>query len=231
MRLFCLPFAGGGASLYRLWPDALGPEIEVCPIQLPGREDRLREPRFLEISELVPALARAVRPYLDRPFACFGHSLGALIAFELARRLRREGGPEPDALLVAARRAPQIPNPRPPIHDLPDARLIEELTRRYDGIPKVVREHPDMMDFYLPIIRADLTLNDTYRHLVEARLTCPISAFGGLADNEVTRDDLAAWGDQTRASFTLRMVPGGHFFHQGAPERLLPALLADLSAG
>ena len=119
-RLFCFPYAGGGASIFRTWPERLPPDIEVCAIQLPGREDRFGEPTFENLSSVIDVLADVLCPYTDFPFAFFGHSLGALISFELTRRLRRQKTPCPMQLFVSGHRAPQIPDPDPPIHQLPD---------------------------------------------------------------------------------------------------------------
>lgn len=227
-RLFCLPFGGGGAAIFREWPRDLWPEIEVWHVQLPGREARHREPPLTRMDALVDPLADAMLPHLDRPYAIFGHSMGALIGFELARLLRRRGAPDPLHLFVSARRAPHLADPHRPLHALPDADLVEQLTRRYNGMPRAVLESAELLRMFIPIVRADLTMTETYAYAPEEPLVCPISAFGGLDDGAVTRDDLAAWGDQTRGSFTLRMVPGGHFFLQTLRPRLLSAIVADL---
>lgn len=227
-RLFCLPFGGGGAAIFREWPRDLWPEIEVWHVQLPGREARHREPLLTRMDALVEPLAEAMLPALDRPYAIFGHSMGALVGFELARLLRRTGAPHPIQLFSSARRAPHVSDPRPPLHALPDDDLVAQLTQRYNGMPRAVLESPELLRMFVPVIRADLMLTETYVYTPEEPLVCPISAFGGLDDGAVTRDDLAAWGDQTRTSFTLRMLPGGHFFLQTLRPRLLSAIVADL---
>jgi medium-chain acyl-[acyl-carrier-protein] hydrolase len=213
-RLFCFPYAGGGASFFRTWRERLWPEIEVCAIQLPGREDRLTETPFANLSSLIDALAEVLHPYMDFPFAFFGHSLGSLISFELIRRLCRQKAPGPRHLFVSGSRAPQIPNPDPPIHQLPDAEFIEEL-RRFNGTPKAVLNNPELMELFLPLLRSDIRLHETYVYGHEAPLDCPISAFGGLEDEEVSREELSAWHDQTRSRFRMRMFPGDHFFLDG----------------
>jgi surfactin synthase thioesterase subunit len=213
-RLFCFPYAGGGASIFRTWPERLPSDIEVCAIQLPGREDRLTETPFDRLSSLIAALADVLYPYLDFPFAFFGHSLGSLISLELARWLRRQKAPCPSQLFVSGSRAPQIPNPDPPIHQLPDAEFIEEL-RRFNGTPKAVLNNSELMEVFLPLLRSDMRLYETYVYDHEAPLDCPISAFGGLEDEEVSREDLAAWHDQTRNKFHIQMFPGDHFFWNG----------------
>jgi medium-chain acyl-[acyl-carrier-protein] hydrolase len=228
VRIFCLPFGGGGAAIFREWPRDLWPEIEVWHVQLPGREARHREPALTRMDALVEPLAAAMLPHLDRPYAIFGHSMGALIGFELARLLRRQAAPDPLHLFISARRAPHVTDRSPPLHTLADADLVAQLTQRYNGMPRAVLESAELLRMFIPIVRADLTMTETYVYAPEEPLLCPISAFGGHDDDAVTRDDLAAWGDQTRGSFTLRMVPGGHFFLQTLRPRLLSAICADL---
>jgi medium-chain acyl-[acyl-carrier-protein] hydrolase len=213
-RLFCFPYAGGGASIFRTWPQRLPSDIEVCAIQLPGREDRFAEPPFDSLLSLIDVLADVLYPYMDFPFAFFGHSLGALISFELTRRLRRQKTPCPMQLFVSGHRAPQIPDPDPPIHQLPDAEFIEELGR-FNGTPKAVLENPELMEVFMPLLRSDIGLDETYVYDHEAPLDCPISAFGGLKDEEVSREELAGWHDQTRSEFHIQMFPGDHFFLNG----------------
>jgi medium-chain acyl-[acyl-carrier-protein] hydrolase len=227
-RLFCFPYAGGGAGIFRTWPERLWPEIEVCAIQLPGREDRFTETPFANLSSLIDALADVIYPYLDIPFAFFGHSLGSLISFELTRRLRRQKAPCPIQLFVSASRAPQIPDPDPLIHQLPDAEFIEELGR-FNGTPKAVLDNPELMEVFLPLLRSDISLWETYVYDHEAPLDCPISAFGGLEDEEVSREELAAWHDQTRSRFSIQMFSGDHFFCNGEESNgLLEVISKDI---
>jgi medium-chain acyl-[acyl-carrier-protein] hydrolase len=229
LRLFCLPHAGGGASLFRHWAHALPEWIELRPIQLPGREDRLSEPPFTDLRAAVHALAEALAPHLDRPFALFGHSMGALLAFELARRLRRHAGSGPTHLLVAAHGAPQVPDPRPPIHHLPEPDFLERL-RALQGTPEEVLQDDELRALFLPILRADFALCESYAYTSREPLDCPITALGGLQDREVTRKALSAWAAHTIAGFRLRMLPGDHFFLQSARSELLRAIEEALSA-
>jgi len=148
---------------------------------------------------------------LDKPFAFFGHSLGALVSFELTRRLRREYGVHPVRLFVSAGRAPQIPRRGPPIHALPEEELLAEL-RRLNGMPGELMEHEELMEIMLPLLRADFAVYETYVYTNEPPLNCPISAFGGIQDHRVKDSDLEAWRAQTNVSFSLRMFPGDHFF-------------------
>ncbi|MFL5654926.1 MAG: thioesterase II family protein [Ktedonobacteraceae bacterium] len=227
LRLFCFPYAGGGASIFRTWSEILPPQIEVCPVQLPGRESRLLEAPFSHLFSLIEPLTQALLPYLDMPCAFFGHSMGALISFELVRYLRRQHGLSPVHLLVSARRAPQLIAPDPPIHHLPEPQFVEEL-RRLKGTPEEVLQTTELLQLLIPFLRADFALCETYLYTPGEALTCPVSVFGGLQDEEVSRDMLTAWREQTRGSFKLRLFVGDHFFLHAARASLLQALLQDL---
>lgn len=229
LRLFCLPYAGGAASAYRTWPQALPADVDVCAVQLPGRAGRFREPAFTRVGDLAPALAEALRPLLDVPFAVFGHSMGALVAFELARELRRRALPAPARLIVSGREAPHRPDPDPPIRDLPDASFLGEVQRRYDAIPAEVLAEPELMQLLLPVIRADFTLIETYGYRAAEPLACPITCFGGTEDDRVGREDLEAWAEQTRGAFNLRIFAGGHFFVDSARDDVLRAIVDELA--
>lgn len=228
LRLFCLHYAGGGASVFRTWADDLPEEIEICPIQLPGRESRVMDPAFTQLMPLLEVLADKLYPHLNIPFAFFGHSMGALISFELTRYLRRQGSGDPRHLFVSAHGAPQLPNSYPPIYQLSEPQFLEEL-RRLDGTPEQVLQNADLMRMMLPTLRADFAICNTYHYEVEERLDCPISAFGGQDDERVSQDDLAAWTDQTRSVFTLRVFPGNHFFLRSHRAQLLLAISRDLA--
>jgi medium-chain acyl-[acyl-carrier-protein] hydrolase len=227
LRLFCFPYAGTGASIFRTWSDGLPADVEVCPVQLPGRGTRLTETPFTQLTPLVQALAEALVPLVDKPFAFFGHSLGALVGFELARQLRRQSGVQPVRLFVSADRAPQIPHRDRPIHALPEREFLAQL-RRLNGIPGKVLEEMDLMRIMLPVLRADFGVYETYVYSNEPPLNCPISIFGGLQDHRVSRGDLEAWRDQTSVSFSLRMFPGDHFFLNTTQPLLLQVLSQEL---
>lgn len=213
VRLYCFPYAGGGASTYRRWGAELPVEIEVRPVQPPGREGRIGEPAYRSVEPLVEALAAALPddPGEGLPFALFGHSMGALIGYELARLLRRQGRPEPTRLLVSAHRAPQQPPRENPIHDLPEPEFRQRL-RELNGTPEAVLEHPELMELLGPLLRADFALNETYVQAPGEPLDCPITAFGGDADRDVTVDDLRLWQECTRGPFHLHVHRGDHFF-------------------
>lgn len=229
LRLFCFPYAGAGAAIYHSWGRLLSPKIEVFSIRLPGREGRLREESYIHLVPLVEDLVEALYPYFDQPFAFFGHSLGALISFEVARKARKLYGLEPVHLFVSGRRAPQLLDPDPPLRHLPDAAFIEELQRRYDGIPQVVLEDNELMNLFLPVLRVDLTVLETYQYIPEAPLGCPITAFGGQQDKRTSQPELVAWSDQTHNTFRLQFFPGGHFFLQSTQSLLFSELNKDLN--
>lgn len=228
LRLLCFPHAGGAASVFYPWADELPGDIEVCAIQLPGRESRLREPPFTRLSPLVRALVQAIQPCLSLPIAIFGHSLGALVGFELARQLRRQKMPGPVCLFVSGHRAPHLPSRTPPVHQLPQEEFIAEM-RRLKGTPEEVLQHTELLRLLLPLLRADFAVNETYGYTPEAPLACPIYAFGGLEDDEANYDELVAWREHTCNSFELRMFPGDHFFLYSARAPLLQAIAEDLA--
>ena len=211
VSLFCFPYAGGTASMFQQWRHSLPDTIEVCPVQLPGRGNRLADRRFTSVGPLVEALAEDLGDYLDRPFAFFGHSMGALVGFELARLLRCERRPQPVHLFVSGCEAPQLPLGTRPIYNLPDPELINAL-RRMNGTPQEVLDHAELMELMLPIIRDDLTVCQAYEYSPEPPLACGISAFGGLQDPGVTEASVSAWRAQTTGEFEMKMIDGDHFF-------------------
>jgi medium-chain acyl-[acyl-carrier-protein] hydrolase len=228
LRLFCLPFAGGGASIFRTWASALPDSVEVCPIQLPGRENRLSETPHTEIHGLAERLAGQILPFAQKPFALFGHSMGALLAFELTRALRRRDAPMPRMLLLSAHRAPHLPLRRQPLHELADAEFIEAV-HRLGGTPAEVLAHKDLLKLMLPALRADFTLCDTYRFVPEALLDCPMVLYAGRGDTEVSPQEVEAWGGHTTTSARLRIFPGDHFFLRSDRDLLLPAIASALA--
>jgi medium-chain acyl-[acyl-carrier-protein] hydrolase len=230
LRLFCLPYAGGGAAAFARWADLLPPAVELCRVQLPGRENRWREAPFTQLAVLVETLAAVIRPYLDLPFTFFGHSLGALLSFELTRQVRRQFDLHPAQLFVSGRWAPHLPNPDPPLYQQPDAEFIDTLRQRYNNIPDVVANDPELLEIFLPLLRADVTLLDTYIYTAERPLDCPITAYGGNADQRVSRAALEAWRTHTTQSFHVRLFPGAHFYLQAEQAALLQAMSPELAA-
>lgn len=226
-RLFCFPFAGGGASAYFGWDRQVAPELEVWSVQLPGRETQSARPLLTRLAALSDVLVPVLRPHLELPFAFYGHSLGALVAFELTRALRRAGLPAPALCAISARVAPHLA-PTTRLHQLDEAAFVEGL-RRFGGTPERVLADPDLRRHFLPILRADLALTESYAHEEEAPLAVPIAAFGGESDVSVSAEALRAWQRHTRADFSAEFLPGGHFFIRSDPAAFLRRLGAHLA--
>lgn len=211
LRLFCFPYAGAGATAFREWSDYVPSEVEVYIIRLPGREARVNETPFSQVAPLVTALIDAMLPFIDKPFAFFGHSMGALVAFVLARRLRQECNTLPLQLFVSARSAPQCPARETPFYTLPDSAFIKKL-QDLGGMENSVLQNDELMALLMPTLRADFQINEMYEYTPEPPLSCPIHAFRGAKDDLMTYDEVAAWCEQTTDKFRLRTLPGGHFF-------------------
>lgn len=210
-RLFCFPFAGGGASAFHGWFKAFPETIEVVGVQPPGRESRLRETALEQSGSLTEAIADALEPELDRPFDLFGYSMGGIIAFEVARELRRRGAQLPGQLFVASRIAPQLPNTHPPLAHLGREAFLDSI-RDYFQPPEDAWQHPELLDLLLPTLRADFKICDTYVYSDEPPLNCPIHAFVGEGDRGAPSRFMQDWSRQTDCEFTLETLPGGHFF-------------------
>ena len=224
-RLFCLAYAGGSSSIYASWQNTLPDFIEVLPIQLPGRGSRMGEKPFTDLSQTAQAIHDALLPWFkEKPFAFFGHSMGATIGFEVARRLESEDGIRPFAMFASGRQAPHVPDRYPPIYNLPHDQFIREL-KRLNGTPREVFEHQELMDLVVPILRADFQAIDTYRYIPAAPLECPIVALCGENDQDVHREDIEAWRIHTSQDFRCRIFPGDHFYLHSQR----PALLQELA--
>ncbi|HGY55859.1 MAG TPA: thioesterase [Caldithrix abyssi] len=229
LRLFCLPFAGGNSTAFRNWPDYLPETMEVAAVEIPGHGSRLAEDTIRRLIPLVKAIAEGIDPYLDRPFAFFGHSMGSLLSFELAHYLRLKKGVEPVHLFFSGRGAPHLPAREEPIHGLPQAEFVQHI-RNYNGTPKEVLEHQELMDILIPILRADFEVCETYQYFPKPPFNCPITAFGGLQDPSTTKDDLQGWKKHTSGAFNLRMFPGDHFYLLEAQTTLVHTIARDILA-
>lgn len=227
VRLLGFPYAGGTASIFNSWPSQLPPFVEVCALHLPGRESRFREQPFTRLEPLVESLAEGILPLCNKPFAFFGHSMGALIGFELIRFLQKQYQTIPFHFFASGCSAPQMIRRDRHIHHLPEPEFLREL-RRLNGTPKSVLEHAELMKLMIPIMRADFEICETYAYSPEPPLNCPITAFGGSQDRDVSKRKIAGWRDQTNAHFSQYMFPGDHFFLHTAEKQLLHRIGLDL---
>lgn len=228
LRLICLPYAGGGATVFRTWAQSLAPGVEVVAPELPGRGSRMADQPVRRLTALVDELSVRVRPHLDRPFALFGHSFGALAAFELARRLRREGSP-PRLLFASAARAPQHRHDEVAYHTLSDAEFVRMIAS-LNGTPPTVLLHGELMRLLLPALRADFEAFETYAYAAEPPLDCPIAGLVGAQDSRVRAGDMEGWREQTNAHFVLHVIEGDHFFVNTQAPRLLAIVRAELAS-
>jgi medium-chain acyl-[acyl-carrier-protein] hydrolase len=211
IRLFCFHYGGGGASIFRQWANDIIEFAEVVSIQLPGREERYNEPLLSDLHVIIDKLCINFTNYTNKPFIFFGHSLGALIAFELARALRKKGMFQPKKLIVSGTKAPQICSNEPFLHKLSDEKFLKEL-EKYNGIPHSIITDKELISMFLPAIRADFCISETYQYKIEPPLTYPIVALGGLDDNTFNKEWLIEWKEQTNDSFKYYFLPGNHFF-------------------
>jgi medium-chain acyl-[acyl-carrier-protein] hydrolase len=227
LRLVCVPHAGAGAAAYRPWATLLPAHVELWAAELPGRATRIAEPPVRDLLALAGLLAGAVRAQVPGPFCLFGHSLGALVAFEACRHLARAGAALPRHLIVSGRRAPRFRRERASIASLPDAELARVVAERYDGIPAAVLDQPELLALFLPALRADLAALEGYRYEGGPPLPLPITALAGEGDEHAPLPEVAAWGEETSASFALRTFPGGHFFIHARREAVIELLARE----
>lgn len=227
-QLFCFPHAGGGPSFFRHWSAGLRPEIAVRRVLLPGREGRLAEPPFRNIADLVDPLCAALEPRLDLPYALFGHSMGAAVAYEVARRLSAAGMAGPSCLIVSGRRAPGLAVGRRLLHTLPEVEFIAEVAR-LGGIPPEVLNEPDLLSMLAATLRADYELSEKYRPLPGVRLDCPVVAYMGASDPQAEYAQLLAWREVTTGEFSLRAFRGDHFYLKAGRPDVLRAVREDLT--
>ena len=228
LRLICLPNAGGGPQEYHGWPASLPPDVEVCAVNLPGRGRRFGEPMYRRLGPLVDDLAVGLAPWLDRPFALFGHSMGALVAFELALAVQRRQHQEPVHLFVAGAAAPQFPNPRR-FHQLPDSELIEAV-RQLNGVDPEVLQSAELVGLLLPVLRADFEVVETYTCAQPGTLGCPLSVFGASADQIVPTAQLDPWRVHTTGRCDMTVFDGDHFFIRSKAADLLASIAKRLTA-
>ncbi|WP_316522803.1 thioesterase II family protein [Kitasatospora brasiliensis] len=226
VRLVCFPHAGGSAAAFRELSGRLPASVELTAVQYPGRQDRYGEPPAPDMDTLATTIAAAVEPLLDRPVAFFGHSLGATVAFETARRLSSRHRPALRHLFASARRAPAVPNQGPDIGR--DDASVLAYVRGLGGTGAALLEDEDLREMALPVLRADFRLVDTYRYSPGAPLLCPITAVVGAEDDACRPDHARRWAECTAAGFDLRVLPGGHFYPETHPAELTELLTGTL---
>lgn len=216
-RLFCLPYAGGGTYIYKDWGNDFPANIELIAVQPPGRGRRLTEPPFTEIHALIQTLGQQLLTHYNDgvPFAFFGHSMGALVSFYLADYLRRTNNPQPQYLFASGHRAPHVPSRYEPVHKMPKKQFIDKLSE-YNGTPQEILDNPEFLELFLPTLRADFTLCETYNYQTLPPFPYPIYAFGGREDPQITTDDINEWHIHTTNTFDMQMFDGDHFFLRDA---------------
>lgn len=229
--LFCFPFAGGGALAYRSWASRLPESIEVAAVQPPGRESRFGEVPLSRMEDLIAGLIEAALPSMrEMPFAFFGHSLGAIVALEASRALARAGEPQPIHVIVSARQAPHLSLRRERVAGLSRDGLTGWL-RRVKGTPEAVLQSHELMDMFLPVLRADLEINDTYRSSPDPSLSCPLTVLGGSVDEAAAPEELQAWSSYTSGTFTFRLFEGDHFFPFNEGQSAVLAAITEALTG
>jgi medium-chain acyl-[acyl-carrier-protein] hydrolase len=226
-NVFCFPYAGGGASFYRGWAAFAPPRIALVPVQLPGREERFTERTFDRMADLVAAAAEHLQPFLAHPYALLGHSMGAIVCYELAHALRERGAPLPVHLFVSGAPAPHLARTIPTVYDVPEPRFLDEV-RGYGGLNEEVLQSRELMDLLIPRLRADLAVTGTYEYAGRPPLPFPITAFGGLADQTVAPELVDEWREHTTAAFRCRLFPGGHFFIAESAREIVSEIAGEL---
>lgn len=226
MRLFCFPYSGGQAGMYAPWQAALGDRVEVCAIQLPGRGGRIRERPLTSIEPVVDLVAPLIAACDEIPFALFGHSMGALLAFETARRLVRDHRRGPSHLFVSGCDAPSVRRPGH-LHLLPDDELVEEL-RRYNGTPEAVLSSRELLALFLPILRADFSIGGTYAYQASPKLDLPMTVLAGRRDPYTPVERVEPWRKETMGESQVRWFDGDHFFIHGCQDEVIACVEATL---
>jgi surfactin synthase thioesterase subunit len=228
VQLVCFPHAGGSATFYFPVSRALAPAVDVSAVQYPGRQDRRAEPSIDNIPELADAIFTAVRPLTDRPLAFFGHSMGAVLAYEVALRLEEDGADPLVRLYVSGRRAPSRVRPES-VHTLDDEGIVAEL-RHLSGTGTELLSDPEALEMILPAVKNDYRAVETYRDVPGRSVGCPVMAIIGDSDPRVSHDEAKAWADHTTGPFDLRIFPGGHFYLLDHAPQVIELISADLSS-
>ncbi len=220
-RLYCFPFAGGSAAVFAAWGEELKPGIDVWSAQPRGRGMRLHEPLHRSVKEMAEDYMQVIRANLDLPFAFYGHSLGGLLAFELTLQLEAEGLALPTHLFVGASVPPVLGLIHSRISHLPDEGFMTAVRERYSGIPEAVLREPELLELFLPGLKADFAAHETFDRSNMRQVHCPITAFAGSDDPVIEPAIMRDWGQHTLADFDLRTVPGDHFFLSASRDAVL----------
>lgn len=210
-QLFCFPYAGGNGHIFRDWPLHLPKKVHLYSLELPGRGRRIAEPLADRLPSIVNEIAEAIHHEIRGTYALFGHSMGAIIAFEVTRAMHGSNYRRPGHLFVAGCPAPQWPYKPRVISTLPHDQFIEEI-RKLNGTPQEVIRNPELMNLLMPILKADFELIESYEYIIDDPLPCPITAYGALEDEYVPMEAVSAWKEQTSSTFIARALPGNHFF-------------------
>jgi len=229
MKLFCIPFSGGGASAYGNWAAHFDSEIEVCAMQLPGREDLFNEPLVSDFDKMASIVCDAIERVADKPIAIFGHSLGALLGFAAARMLTQSAQVQLVGLFASACRAPHLPNRYPKLSGLGDRQFLTSVKEIFGGVPDEILSSDEYVRFFTPLIRSDLALGDSFAYRDDEPLFCPITAFYGQDDTAVRKDEAAQWVQHTREEFSIYGLRGDHFFLKSEQGYLLRVIQEQLA--
>jgi medium-chain acyl-[acyl-carrier-protein] hydrolase len=229
VRLFCIPFAGGSASFYDGWLASAPPWLQVCPIELPGRGWLSSEPLPISLSKLAHEISSALYRYTDVPYAIFGHSMGALLAYEVASHLESSGRLQLRRLFVSGSRAPFVSHKEPRVSDLPDAEFWEHI-RDLQGTPEEILAQPDLIELLLPVLRSDFALCEQYRLQHAYFLQAPVTALSGEQDKRTLIKDVQMWGRLTTGGFRCLEFSGGHFFLKESESAVISAVCNELAA-
>jgi len=228
LRLFCFHHAGGSASVYRSWVDYLPPSVELVAVQLPGREGRFQEKFITDFDYLVVQLMLAIQPHLDKPCVVFGHSMGSLSGFELIRKMKEMDLVQPHLLISSGRGAPQYPDKDPPISSLPEKEFIQALLKDYSSTLQSVLDNDDLKELFIPQLRADFELCENYQYRQGIEIDCPIVAYAGKEEFDISESDLQGWEANTSNRFSIDRCPGDHFFINSAKDEVLSSINSEL---
>jgi medium-chain acyl-[acyl-carrier-protein] hydrolase len=229
VRLFCFPYAGGSAAIYNKWQEQVPDWLIICPVELPGRGRLSAEARPHSLVELANDIASVLYPYTSYPYSLFGHSMGAIIAYEAASYLEDSNPGNFCGLFASGCRAPFIPRRSPPVSDLSDRDFLEHI-RNLNGTPPEVFADPELINFILPILRADFSMCERYLPLTRRRIKAPITVLAGDQDTEITKADVQAWNRLTSGAFRIIDVPGGHFFIKESEKITIDAICNELES-